>query len=745
MTGQEIRKTETLCIEEHAPACVAACPLHIDMRAITGHIREGSPECAREAFLSRALFPHILAKICDAPCKAVCRRQELDAPIATNELERWLMHTPEDLPPIRPTMQHKKRAAVVGAGLSGMSAARFLVEKGYEVHLFEREDGAFPRLRGLAGIMEDDIKRDAAPVLALITPHFHTCVGETVSWDDLRGGYAAVYISSALPEALLIDPATLRVGDTNLFAAGRRISASPSCVRSLSDGRRAAASMDRFMQNVSLTAARVHEGAYETELPVAIPDLPVEYPADGPYDSATALHESRRCLDCHCMQCVRACTFMQKFEKFPRQYIREIANTLSLVGNGMRSGRRQMLACSQCGLCSEICPNAIPMPQIVASGKRALVKKKDLPPAIYDFPLRDMLYSNSDSCSLFRHAPGEEASEYLFFPGCQLGAGNPEVVLPAYRWLLKRQPQTGIALGCCGAPADWAGQEALYGETMAALRAEIAALGSPTLVAACPTCMRQLQAAGLKAVSLYELLADGMAPTKGMEQGRLAVHDSCSARHDEATQASVRTLITAAGYTVEELPYSRGRTKCCGYGGLVFYGDRDVAARMIAERAEESDAPYACYCNVCRDYLSNSGKQAVHVLDLLFANGMEGAARPAPSITEKEHNRATLKQHILSELYGEHEEAAALTPLYLADGLQAILEDRLITETNVRQAILEAEQAGSWFLRPSDGHRIASHRPGIITYWVEYAAEGEGYRVYNAYSHRMHIIREEQA
>lgn len=743
MNMQEMRKTEALCIEEHAPACEAGCPLHIDMRGVMRALREGDTAAAAALFSARALFPRVLAKICDAPCERVCTRAHVDEAVSIGAVERYILRAfPKTPMPIRPTMQQGERVAVIGAGLSGMAAARVLVDKGYCVTVYERDAAALPNILGINGVDQADIEADTTPLMDLIDFRPGTDIGTAIPYEDVLREHRAVFISGMLPEAysaMPIDRATLRVGETNIFAAGRRLLKHTSPVTSLSDGRRAGLSADRYMQRVSLTAARVHEGAYETDLPVDTAGVAHAPRMEGPLDAAAAQMEAARCLNCHCMQCVRACKFMQKFEKFPRLYIREIANTIGLMGSGMRSGKNLLAACSMCGLCKEICPNAILMPEVVHDGRRAMVEKGEFSAAIFDFPVRDMLFSNSDSVSLCRHAPGEHESDYLFFPGCQLAACDPDHILPTYAALRKLHPKTGIFLGCCGAPADWAGREELYQSTVAALKARIAEMGTPALITACPTCEKQLHAAGVNTVSAWNMLAAGKMDAREV-RGEVAIHDSCTARHDTAMQDSIRNIVRSAGYGIAELPFSRGRTKCCGYGGLVFYGDREVAHAMIEERAAESPLPYVAYCSVCRDYLAKTGKEALHVLDLLFSPDIEAAKkRPPVDLSKKEYNRERLRAEILHTLYGEETRAEDGVKLFIAEDVRERLDDRLITQANIRRTILNAEKTGRRLVRPADGHFIAGGRPGIITYWVEYAPQDDGYAVYNAYSHRVHI------
>ena len=41
MDQQELRALEQRCIQEEAPECTAACPIHVDGRAFVGHVAEG--------------------------------------------------------------------------------------------------------------------------------------------------------------------------------------------------------------------------------------------------------------------------------------------------------------------------------------------------------------------------------------------------------------------------------------------------------------------------------------------------------------------------------------------------------------------------------------------------------------------------------------------------------------------------------------------------------------------------------
>jgi Fe-S oxidoreductase len=103
---------------------------------------------------------------------------------------------------------------------------------------------------------------------------------------------------------------------------------------------------------------------------------------------------------------------------------------------------------------------------------------------------------------------GKDTCEYAFYPGCQLGAFNPDHVLKSYDFLA-RTHDAGIILGCCGAPAYWAGDEVRLRENAEETRRQWSEMGKPTLVFACATCesLFALFMPEIARVSLYELLA----------------------------------------------------------------------------------------------------------------------------------------------------------------------------------------------------------------------------------------------
>ena len=86
-----LRRWEARCIQEEPPFCQGACPLRLDGRALCGQIARGDPDAARK-LLERSLpLPGVIGRICEAPCKAACKRREAGESLELDLLERFAL------------------------------------------------------------------------------------------------------------------------------------------------------------------------------------------------------------------------------------------------------------------------------------------------------------------------------------------------------------------------------------------------------------------------------------------------------------------------------------------------------------------------------------------------------------------------------------------------------------------------------------------------------------------------------
>jgi len=301
-------------------------------------------------------------------------------------------------------------------------------------------------------------------------------------------------------------------------------------------------------------------------------------------------------------------------------------------------------------------------------------------------------------------------------------------------------------LGCCGAPANWAGQEALFQATLNKIEDNWKSLGSPPIVTACPTCfsMFKKHLPHLPVEHLVTLFdRSGLPKQQGIPilPQQLAIHDSCTTRHDTALQNSVRNILSKLGHSIEELPQSRRQTTCCGYGGLMIYANKEVAHEVIKRRIQESDTDYLTYCVMCRDNFASQGKRTYHIFDLIFGRNEECLAeREAPGYSERQSNRVRLKTLLLRDVWGESvSEIKTKIQLTISEAVKQVMEERRILIDDVIAVIDYAEKTGNKLQNSDTDHFIAYFKPVNVTYWVEYSPENEKFTVHNAYCHRLEI------
>ena len=95
--------------------------------------------------------------------------------------------------------------------------------------------------------------------------------------------------------------------------------------------------------------------------------------------------------------------------------------------------------------------------EVCEYARKQMVKANKMPPSAFEFAIEDMEFSNSDE---FFTVINKENLNYVFFPGCQLCASEPDLVKVIYKDLNnKLKNEVGLILGCCGVIGKWSGEE----------------------------------------------------------------------------------------------------------------------------------------------------------------------------------------------------------------------------------------------------------------------------------------------
>jgi NADH-quinone oxidoreductase subunit F len=122
--------------------CQAACPVGIDVPTYNALIAWGRFDDALEVIREDNPFPAVSGWMCPHPCEKDCVREETDRAISICALKRFVADheikrgvrrkvvTPNPL-------LYEEKIAIIGAGLTGLSAAHDLRKAGYPVTVFE--------------------------------------------------------------------------------------------------------------------------------------------------------------------------------------------------------------------------------------------------------------------------------------------------------------------------------------------------------------------------------------------------------------------------------------------------------------------------------------------------------------------------------------------------------------------------------------------------------------------------------
>ena len=80
--------------------------------------------------------------------------------------------------------------------------------------------------------------------------------------------------------------------------------------------------------------------------------------------------------------------------------------------------------------------------------------------------------------------------------------------------------------------------------------------------------------------------------------------------------------------------------------------------------------------------------------------------------------------------------------LQVSDEVKKLLEERHISEDEVKRVIDFAETKGEKLYQQEANRYLAKSRLGEVTIYVEYSTDEKGYIIHTAYSHRSKIGKE---
>jgi NADH-quinone oxidoreductase subunit F len=179
--------------------CQHACPIGMDVPSYIALVRANRLEDAYKVMLRTNPFPSVCGRVCDHQCQSKCRRGALDEPVAIKYLKRFITDN-GNRPKVEPIpVTRKEKIAVIGAGPAGLTTAKDLAIRGYQVVVFEElpEPGGMmrygiPSYRLPRNILKAEI--DAIETLG-VEIRCNTRAGRDISFEKINEEFDYVYLA----------------------------------------------------------------------------------------------------------------------------------------------------------------------------------------------------------------------------------------------------------------------------------------------------------------------------------------------------------------------------------------------------------------------------------------------------------------------------------------------------------------------------------------------------------------------
>lgn len=438
-----------------------------------------------------------------------------------------------------------------------------------------------------------------------------------------------------------------------IFVAGDASGESVIAIQALATGRRAAQSVIRFLRGEDLRSGRELKDTwtYETKL-----QMPVDWDAiTGQredmqeldpkkrihsfdevalgYTKEEAEREAARCRQCECKLCMKECIMLNDYTECPK----------SLFKKYLEEGYENLdhmiaYSCNECSQCTLKCPKEFNMKGIFTALKEDYAEKNNglVPLEILKESDRtqekecgDEYCTRVDGSLQKKEVHKKQKTKYVFIPGCTVSAYSPKGVENIVKHLKEclGHENVGALLQCCGKVTRFIGETEKFEERNKKAIDILDDMGAEVIITVCPSCYKVFKetAKNQKVIAYWDLMKNliGIPETaRGIGKGSdvvFNIHDSCVTRDETSHHESVRWVLDELGYNWTEIERNGKNTRCCGVGGMVCSSNPELYERVYTRRANDFDQHnIVTYCGSCRGTMQAAGKDAVHILDLLF-------------------------------------------------------------------------------------------------------------------------------
>ncbi len=207
-TEEQVKTQASRCMDCGVPFCMTGCPLGNLIPEWNDLVFRGRWQEALQALHATNNFPEFTGRVCPAPCENSCVLG-INEPAVSIKLHEvsivdkgfamgWIKPEP-------PPERTGKKVAVIGGGPAGLACAQQLNRAGHLVTVFEKNDRAGGLL--MYGIPHYKLRKEKVQrridLLAAegIEFRYNVTVGVTITWEQIKGSYDAVVISTGAEHA----------------------------------------------------------------------------------------------------------------------------------------------------------------------------------------------------------------------------------------------------------------------------------------------------------------------------------------------------------------------------------------------------------------------------------------------------------------------------------------------------------------------------------------------------------------
>ena len=194
------------CLQCRKHPCMSGCPVSVRIPEFIKQVAQGEFEEAYKIIKTTNSLPAVCGRVCpqENQCEGSCVRGVKGEPVGIGRLERFVAdwhaanYGDEE---IQPAESNGHKVAVIGAGPAGLACAGDLVNKGYEVTVYEslhKTGGVLvygiPEFRLPKAIVANEVKALEAKGVKFVVD---AIIGRSITVDELmEEGYESVFIGT---------------------------------------------------------------------------------------------------------------------------------------------------------------------------------------------------------------------------------------------------------------------------------------------------------------------------------------------------------------------------------------------------------------------------------------------------------------------------------------------------------------------------------------------------------------------